>query len=101
MISSADGTREQGRTKQGRRRVRTALKKRVELIVVSDGELEMSRRDSLLPVVLCRSSGELEDLGREVYSIQRPRMCVIRWEQVGARAGREEGRRREGAGRWR
>lgn len=38
----------------------------VELFVVSDGELQVSWRDSRLLVVSCGVAGQLEDLGGEV-----------------------------------
>jgi hypothetical protein len=41
--------------------------KLVELLVVSDRELEVSRDDSRLFVVPGGVTGELEDLGREVW----------------------------------
>lgn len=39
----------------------------VELFVVSDGELQVSWRDSRLLVVSCGVTGQLEDLGGEVF----------------------------------
>ena len=38
----------------------------VELFVVSDGELQVSRRDSRLLVVSCGVAGKLQDFGGEV-----------------------------------
>jgi hypothetical protein len=47
--------------------------KLVELLVVSDGELEVSRDDSRLLVVPGSVTGELEDLGGEVWGHKRER----------------------------
>lgn len=48
----------------------------VELFVVSDGELQVSWRDSRLLVVSCGVAGQLEDLGGEVPG-------GVRWEGSG------------------
>jgi len=39
----------------------------VQLLVVSDGELDVARDDSMLFVVARGVSGELEDFGREIF----------------------------------
>jgi hypothetical protein len=56
--------------------------KLVELLVVSDGELEVSRDDSGLLVVPGSVTGELEDLGGEVWGHKRERKGRKRAKKV-------------------